>query len=836
MATFDLNKARNYRKKIKGRLIESSGFAILTGFLWGIAVLAVLVCAYDAYAGGDILFRLGLFVLALSSSAIFTIRFLRAYFVSKQYLSSDNIAEALSQESLEIVDDAIRFARENKFAVVEPIILLSSLEQNKDGKYLLLRCGLGIEKDVSEIIAQAVAEVPKQTGQKPVQISPDVALVFDAARQNAIASSRDSVSAGDILVGLVKMSDVFKKLMFEIKIEEGDIKEIVEWHEELLEKIAQFHRSFWTKDYIEGGIGRDWSFGFTPTLNQFGRNLNLQVEGAGAVRVYGRNREIEETERILAKTSQNNVLLIGDHGIGRKTIVKGFATKIVQGKVLVSLRYQQIFQVDTGALLSGSASSGEVAERVKKVFNEAVRSGNIILFFDNFHALVSRTDGIGQVNTSEIILPYLEAGVKVIGATTLADYHKNIEANPGVAAAFNRIEVKEPNQIETVEILQEMIPMVEGRDGVFWPYQAVKETVRVADRYIHNEPFPQKAIEIVDEVSVEVAKRGEKIVHAKIIDELISKKLEVPVAQAEGEEAKKLLNLEAFLHKRIIGQDEAVKAVSDAMRRARSGIQSKERPIGNFLFLGPTGVGKTEASKALAEAYFGSEKSMTRVDMSEFQEQSSIYRLIGSPPAAGAEGEKGQLTTAVADNPFCLILLDEIEKAHKDIITLFLQVFDDGRLTDGTGKTIDFTNAIIIATSNAGSELIRQNLQKNIHGQEMKKSLLDYLQKQGIFRPEFLNRFDAVVDFHPLSEVQIRQVAELMLKSLAARMAEKEITVQFTPKAVDKLARAGFDPVYGARPMRRAIQDKVENMLAQKMLSGLVTRGAKVVVDEKDIV
>jgi ATP-dependent Clp protease ATP-binding subunit ClpA len=307
------------------------------------------------------------------------------------------------------------------------------------------------------------------------------------------------------------------------------------------------------------------------------------------------------------------------------------------------------------------------------------------------------------------------------------------------------------------------------------------------------------------------------------------------VAQAEGQEAKKLLNLEEFLHQRVIGQDEAISAVANAMRRARSGMQSNQRPIGTFLFLGPTGVGKTETAKALAEAYFGSEKSMIRIDMSEFQEQSSIYRLIGSPPAAGAEGEKGQLTTAVMDNPFSLILLDEIEKAHPQILTLFLQVFDDGRLTDGTGQTVDFTNAIVISTSNAGSEFIRESLVKGVHGEELKKSLLDFLQKQGIFRPEFLNRFDAVVAYHPLTQQQIVQVATLMLNSLSKQMGEKEITLKFTPGAVQKLATAGFDPIYGARPMRRAIQEKIENALASSMLQGKIKRGATVTIDEKNI-
>lgn len=811
-------------------------FSVIMGFLGFILIVSLIGVLYSAPTDLKVLYKFSLFLLAVSSLSLFFLRFLRSYYVPKAYITSENIAESLGIEAMEIMLDSFASTKANQFSEITPVILLASLEKNKEGKYLLLRCGFGLEKDTSAIISQAVAAIPKGTGSGEPQITQEAVNVLDAARQNAQKNSRDCVTSGDILLGLIQKSDVFKKLMFEIKIEENDIARVIEWHEMLFQQIDEFHKKFWEKDTVEGGLGRDWSFGYTPTLNQFARNLNLQVAGPGATHVYGREREIDEIERILAKSGRNNVLLIGDHGIGKKTIVKGFATKIVQSKVLPSLRYRQIFQVDTGALLSGSGDSGEIAMRVKKVFNEAVRAGNIVLFFDNFHALVSRQEGVGKVNTSEIILPYLESGINVIGATTLEEYHKNVEANPGVAAAFNRVDVKEPTQAETVQIMEEVIPFIENRDGVFWPYQSIKEVVRVADRYIHNKPFPQKAIEIVDEVSVEVAKAGQKIVHAQTIDEMVSKKLEVPVAQAEGEEAQKLLHLEEFLHKRVIGQDEAIEAVSSAMRRARSGIQSKQRPIGNFLFLGPTGVGKTETSKALAEAYFGSEKSMIRVDMSEFQEQSSIYRLIGSPPAAGAEGEKGQLTTAIMDNPFALVLLDEIEKAHKDIITLFLQVFDDGRLTDGTGRTVDFTNTIIIATSNAGSELIRENLQKNIHGEQMKKSLLDYLQKQGIFRPEFLNRFDAVIAFHPLSRVQIKQVAALMLKSLTERMAEKEISVQFTPAAVEKLAIVGFDPVYGARPMRRAIQDKVENVLANNILSGQIARGSKVVIDDKDIV
>lgn len=794
----------------------------IVGFVYGRISSTVFLAKFSPFIGGIFLVF------------VFIYCFIKSYYVPKTYFDSENLAEGLGTSTAEIVLKSIDLAKANQFTEVEPILLLAALEENQDGKYMLLRCGFGLEKDMSQTIAQAIAKIPKGNVDQ-VGFSQEIIAVMQAGKENAIKNKRSEISSGDILLGLIQKSDVFKRLMFEIKIEEADVAEVIEWYEHIKEYQLRHKTPFWEKEGVIGGIGRDWSFGYTQMLNQFAKNLNTEVEFSGEVRVYGRNAEIEEIEKVLSKTGKNNVLLVGEPGIGKKTIVKGFVSRIIKGQVLPSLKYNQVFQVDTGALLSGSGQDGDIALRVKKIFNEAARAGNVILFFDNFHALVSREQGVGQVNTAEIILPYLDGVVNVIGATDLKNYHKNIEANPGVAAAFEKVEVKEPGVNETVEILQEMIPFVENRDGVFWPFQALKESVRVADRYIHNKPFPEKAIGIVDDVSVAVAKSGQKIIFTKAIDDLVSRQLEVPVTQAEGEEAKKLLNLEAFLHQRVIGQDEAISAVANAMRRARSGIQSKQRPIGTFLFLGPTGVGKTETSKALAEAYFGSDKSMIRVDMSEFQEQSSIYRLIGSPPAAGAEGEKGQLTTAVSDNPFSLILLDEIEKAHRDILTLFLQVFDDGRLTDGTGKVIDFTNTIIIATSNAGSELIRQNVIKGIGGEQMKKDLLDFLQKQGIFRPEFLNRFDAVVAFHPLTQDQIAQVATLMLDSLAKTMAEKEITLQFTPAAVQKLSKIGFDPVYGARPMRRAIQDKVENVLATSILQNKIPRGSQVTIDEKDI-
>ncbi|MFA5158524.1 MAG: ATP-dependent Clp protease ATP-binding subunit [Patescibacteria group bacterium] len=832
---FNKSEALNFKKYRALRNLASFPHSVI--YILSIALLiispALMLFGYNAQ--NPLLTNIATFALGVSILLFYFYAFSRSYNRPIEKIDSANIAESLNEHSIEVVEKAFDIAGENNFSAVSPIVILAGLEQSERGRYMLLRAGFGIEKDLSGMISDAILEVAKaEKGSGNIALSEESLAVFEAARQNTILHKRNYVSVGDILIGLIQKSDIFKKMMFEIRVEEGDMQKVVEWYELLLGFRQRHEKPFWDRE-IAGGIGRDWSFGYTPTLNQFARNLNQEVEYSGEVHVYGRAREIDEIERVLAKSSQSNALLIGEHGIGKKTIVRGFVSRIVFGQVLPVLRYKQVFQVDTGALLSGSSDPGEIAGRVTKIFNEAVRAGNIILFFDNFHALLSSKEGVGQVNVSEILMPYLNGSINIIGTTTIKNYHKDIEANPGVAQALNRIEVREPNADQTLQVLEEMIPIIEARDGVFWPYQSLKEAVRVASRYIQNMPFPQKAIEIVDEVSVQIAKAGRKIILAKDIDDLMSRKLEVPVAQAEGKEAQKLLQLEEFLHMRVIGQNEAIEAVANAMRRARSGIQNAKRPIGTFLFLGPTGVGKTETSKALAEAYFGSEKSMIRVDMSEYQEASSVYRLIGSPPAGGAEGEKGQLTTAVVDNPFALILLDEIEKAHPNILTLFLQVFDDGRLTDSNGRTVDFNNTIIISTSNAGSELIRQNIQKGIHGEQMKKSLLDFLQVKGIFRPEFLNRFDAVVAFHPLSEDQIVEVAKLMLDQLSQRMAEKEITVTFTQKAIVKLAKEGFDPVYGARPMRRAIQDKVENVLAQSILAGKVPRGSQVTIDEGDI-
>jgi ATP-dependent Clp protease ATP-binding subunit ClpC len=835
MSNFDINSARNFNKARKEKALISGLSPYVKNLMILIMVFGGIGVLYSLAYVASYLENVSHLAIAASGTYLIIYYFLKSYNKPISYINSENVVEALDQKSLQVLDEAIKLAQENKFARIEPVLLMAAIEKDIDGKYMLLRAGFGLEKDISGVISDNILKIPRNEVGTAADFAAEFLGVLESARENAASKGRTEVKIGDLFMGLIRKSDIFKTIMFDLKMEEKDIESVVEWHDLLTGYQEKLAMPFYEKP-MTGGIGKDWSFGYTRMLNSYAKNINTEIEFMGETHVYGRSKEVDEIERVLSKTGSNNVLLIGEPGIGKKTIVKGFVSRIISGSILPVLKYSQVFQVDTGAILSGSGDEGEIAMRVKSLLNEAARAGDVILFFDSFHSLVSRTEGVGQANTSEIIIPYLQGAVRVIGATTIKEYHRDIEANPAVSAAFEKIEVKEPNTEETIEILEEMVPFIEHRDGVFWPYQSLREVVRVAAKYIQNVPFPTKAIEIIDDASVSTAKAGQKIVLTAQIDELVSSKLEVPVAEAQGQEAQKLLNLEEFLHQRVIGQNEAIQAVASAMRRARAGIESGKRPIGTFLFLGPTGVGKTETAKALAEAYFGSEKSMIRVDMSEYQEQSSIYKLIGSPPAAGSEGEKGQLTTAVADTPFTLILLDELEKAHPDILTLFLQVFDDGRLTDGTGKVIDFTNSIIIATSNAGSEQIRQNIMHGVTGELMKKTLLEFLQTKGIFRPEFLNRFDAIVAFKPLTQDEIVKVATLMLKALSTQMAEKEITLKFTEAAIARLAKTGFDPVFGARPMRRVIQDKVENILANSMLSGQIARGSTVVLDEKDIV
>jgi len=489
-------------------------------------------------------------------------------------------------------------------------------------------------------------------------------------------------------------------------------------------------------------------------------------------------------------------------------------------------------QLDLGRLLAGTPE--QIEAKIVTAFNEAVTAGNIILFVEDIHSLFGgEISKIGAIDASEVILPYLQSSqLQLIGTTTFKEYHQYIEANSAVAASFEKIEVSEPTENETIRILEDTAPMIETRNKVVVTYEALKEIVKLAKRYLFDRPFPEKAIDLLDEVAVYVASRtADKIITPVHVQQLISEKTKIPVGEVQETEKDKLLNLEEFLHKRVIDQNEAIAAISEAMRRARSGLKKEGKPIGSFLFLGPTGVGKTETARALAESYFGSESAMSRLDMSEFKTPESMDRLIGTP-----DGHEGVLTSQIKENPFCLLLLDEIEKAHPDVLNLFLAILDEGRMTDRFGKKVDFSNSIIIATSNAGAELIRESIKAGESPEILREKLLEYLQRGGIFKPEFLNRFDGVISFKPLTQNEIYQIAQLIIQKLANRLAaEKEIFLKVAPEAIQKLSVLGYNPEMGARPMERVITDKVENWLAEKMLRGEIQKGQTIEFKESDI-
>lgn len=840
MFNFQNSNAKKFAKEKS--FIDSAGFKFITYIIYLLALASVilyLLLFLNLFSISSILLRFASVFSALALLTFFIEMFLNDYYLqisptlpfNDAIKNNVNLADYLDDVSKGVVENSFQLAHKYKYLEINPIILLSAVQETEEGRYIFARIGAGTLENVSEFTQNELASIKK--GEGVINFSADAQKCITQAAKYAASANQKEISVGDIILGILDCDKAFSEIIFALHLKKEDIKNIVHWYLKLKAKLKAV--PFWRKKTFGPAIGRGWSYGYSNVLNYFAHDITEAIEGAGDILLYGRQNALEEMERILAKTSDNNVLLIGDKGIGKKTLVYSLIQKISRGGIMKSLVNRRIFQLDVGALISGAGQKGALEARLTNVLNEVARVGNAIIFVEDFHNLTSSHGEVGQINAAEIIHPYLKGNIQIIGTTNLKNYHMDIEANPGIRDSFEKIEVSEPNQDETREILEEKAPITEYKSKVFFTYQDLLEIIRLADRYIKEKPMPIKAIDLMDEVAVKVSQNGERIIKPKVIDDIVSKKTKVPVSEPEGGEKEKLLHLEDFLHKRIINQKEAIDAIANAMRRARSGLVPKDRPVGSFLFLGPTGVGKTETAKALAAAYFGSEKNMIRLDMSEFQEQSAVERLIGTPPRAGAEGTKGELVDQVKDNPFSLVLIDEIEKAHPQILTLFLQVFDEGYLGSAMGEKIDFKNTIIICTSNAGSEFIRKSLKSGMGGDDLKKELLEFLQSKGIFKPEFLNRFDGVIAFHPLDPVQIKEVAKLMLKQLSGQMKEKEISLEFTDGAIAKLAKIGFDPVYGARPMRRTIQEKIEDSLAKKLISGEIKRGDKVVLDEKDI-
>ena len=724
--------------------------------------------------------------------------------------------------------------------------------------------------------------------------------------ENAFVEARklgsEFIGTEHILIGIMREGDsVAVRIMMDLDIDPrklyNEIMKVIE--EDGIDSNAP--RS--------AGERNSGSFNSTPTLNQFGSDLTKQAREGKLDPVIGRKSEIDRVIQILSRRTKNNPCLIGEPGVGKTAVVEGLAEKIVADDVQEMLKNKRVVSLDISGMVAGAKYRGDFEERIKKCLSEVKKAGDVILFIDEIHTIVGAGSAEGAVDAANILKPLLARGeVQVVGATTLNEYRKYIEKDSALERRFSPVTVGEPTEDETIKILEGLRDKYEAHHNVKISEGAIKAAVELSTRYINDRFLPDKAIDLMDEAASRVKMRTytmpdsikeieEKIatldrekeeairvqdfekaatlrdkeneqkdklekekkkwqsknsknvqnLNEEDIAEVIASWTKIPVQKITQDENDKLKHLEETLHKRVIGQNEAVEAVSKAIRRGRVGLKDPNRPIGSFLFLGPTGVGKTELSKALAEALFGNDDAMIRIDMSEYMEPHSVAKLIGSPPGYVGYDEGGQLTEKIRRKPYSVILFDEIEKAHPDVMNMLLQILDDGRLTDATGRTVNFKNTVVIMTSNVGARMITDKnvlgfsqSTDNKEGQEkeyetIKKDVMAELKKQ--FRPEFINRIDDIIVFHKLNDEDIKQIIEIMLKQVQKRLKEQEYNVEIDDTVKELIAKKGIDTNYGARPLKRAIQSNVEDRIAEAILDGKIIphKKAKIVAENDEV-
>ncbi len=752
------------------------------------------------------------------------------------------------------------------------------------------------DEKITNLVYQLIAPDSNISVKEPAGYTPRVRRILENASKEAIRFKSELIGTEHILISIIKETEsVAARLLNTIGVS------IKKMYVDILVAMGEDTNAY--KEDFQNGKVRNKDRRTTQTLNQYSRDLTQLAREGKLDPVIGREEEIKRVIQILSRRTKNNPCLIGEPGVGKTAIAEGLAAKIVEGSVPDNIKNKRLLTLDLSGMVAGSKYRGEFEERIKRVINEVKNDGNVLLFLDELHTIIGAGGAEGAIDASNILKPSLARGeIQLIGATTIEEYRKYIEKDAALERRFQSVKVEEPGIEETVGILKGLRSRYEQHHKVTITDDAIKAAVKLSERYINDRFLPDKAIDLIDEAASkarlksytmpdEITKLEEQlnklenekeeavkseafeeageikkkqarkkarleklkqkweddknssniIVGEDEVADVVSAWTRIPVQRIAQAETERLIKLEETLHNRVIGQDEAVTAIAKAIRRGRVGLKDPNRPIGSFLFLGPTGVGKTELSKALADAMFGTESALIRVDMSEFMEKHTVSKLIGSPPGYVGYDEGGQLSEKVRRNPYSVILFDEVEKAHPDVFNVLLQVLDDGHITDSTGRVVDFKNTVIIMTSNAGAENIvapktlgfaTATDEKQNH-ENMKSKVMDEVKR--IFKPEFINRIDEIIVFHMLNKEQIAKIVDIMINTVNKRTLEQmKISIELDDEAKKYIVEKGYDEKYGARPLRRTIQNEIEDNIAEKILEGQIKEGNKVKVSVKD--